>query len=184
MHFPKTIRHQRVGFAGVVDDDRQEKGDAGRDAHRALGGEFPFEPKVALVPRLGVGGDDRHQQHALLDLSADLRVPLVAVLDCGHEFLCPFSCKQRGLCASCHQRRTLIEGAFIADEICAPVPHRHLVLTIPRLIRNTFKFNRALLGELHHAARDPKDEFVSMGVLYGLCLHSGLQRPLVPFQGD
>lgn len=72
--------------------------------------------------------------------------------DCGHEFLCPFSCKQRGLCASCHQRRTLIEGAFIADEICAPVPHRHLVLTIPRLIRHTFKFDRALLGELHHAA--------------------------------
>jgi len=72
--------------------------------------------------------------------------------DCDHEFLCPFSCKQRGICASCHQRRTLIEGAFIADEICAPVPHRHLVLTIPRLIRHTFKFNRALLGELYHAA--------------------------------
>ena len=32
------------------------------------------------------------------------------------------------------------------------MPHRHLVLTIPRLIRNTFKFNRALLGELHHSA--------------------------------
>jgi hypothetical protein len=72
--------------------------------------------------------------------------------DCGHEFLLAFSCKQRGLCAACHQRRTLIEGAFIADEICAPVPHRHLVLTIPRLIRNTFKFDRALLGDLHHAA--------------------------------
>ena len=72
--------------------------------------------------------------------------------DCGHEFLLAFSCKQRGLCASCHQRRTLIEGALIADTICAAVPHRHLVLTIPRLIRNPFKFDRALLGELHHAA--------------------------------
>ncbi len=72
--------------------------------------------------------------------------------ECGHEYLLAFSCKQRGLCASCHQRRTLLEGAFIADEICAPVPHRHLVLTIPRLIRNTFKFNRALLDELYHAA--------------------------------
>ena len=72
--------------------------------------------------------------------------------DCGHEFLLAFTCKQRGLCASCHQRRTLIEGALIADEICAPVPHRHLVLTIPRLIRNTFKFDRARLDELYHAA--------------------------------
>lgn len=35
-----------------------------------------------------------------------------------------------------------------------------------------------------HAARDSKNEFVSVGVLYGLCLHSGLQRALVPFQGD
>jgi hypothetical protein len=35
-----------------------------------------------------------------------------------------------------------------------------------------------------HAARDPKDEFVSVGLVYGLCLHSGLQRALVPFQGD
>lgn len=35
-----------------------------------------------------------------------------------------------------------------------------------------------------HAARDPKDALVSVGLLYGLCLHSGLQRALVPFQGD
>jgi hypothetical protein len=35
-----------------------------------------------------------------------------------------------------------------------------------------------------HATRDPKGEFVSLGLLYGLCLHSGLQRSLVPFQGD
>lgn len=35
-----------------------------------------------------------------------------------------------------------------------------------------------------HAALDPKGEFVTMGLLYGLCLHSGLQRALVPFQGD
>ena len=72
--------------------------------------------------------------------------------DCGHEFLLAFTCKQRGLCTSCHQRRTLIEGAVIADEICAPVPHRHIVLTLPRLIRHTFRVDRALLGELHHAA--------------------------------
>jgi hypothetical protein len=72
--------------------------------------------------------------------------------DCGHEFLLAFTCKQRELCTSCHQRRTLIEGAVIADEICAPVPHRHIVLTLPRLIRHTFRVDRALLGELHHAA--------------------------------
>jgi len=35
-----------------------------------------------------------------------------------------------------------------------------------------------------HAERDIKGEFVATGLLYGLCLHSGLQRALVPFQGD
>jgi len=35
-----------------------------------------------------------------------------------------------------------------------------------------------------HTARDPKGECISVGLLYGLCLHSGLQRSLVPFQVD
>ena len=35
-----------------------------------------------------------------------------------------------------------------------------------------------------HAARDRKGEFISVGFLYGLCLHTGLQRSLVPFQLD
>jgi hypothetical protein len=35
-----------------------------------------------------------------------------------------------------------------------------------------------------HAQRDPKGDFISVGLLYGLCLHSGLQRAPVPFQVD
>ena len=35
-----------------------------------------------------------------------------------------------------------------------------------------------------HAQCDPKGEFVSVGLLYGLCLHTGLQRAPVPFQVD
>ena len=73
---------------------------------------------------------------------------------CGHDFLLAFSCKQRGLCATCHQRRTLTEAATIAEQICAPVPHRHLVLTLPRLLRGLFQRTPSLLGELYHATRD------------------------------
>ena len=50
--------------------------------------------------------------------------------DCGHELLLPLTCKQRGLCASCHQRPALDEATFIADTVCARVPHRHLVFTV------------------------------------------------------
>lgn len=74
--------------------------------------------------------------------------------ECEHEYLLAFTCKQRGLCASCHQRRTLVEAAFIADEVCAAVPHRHLVLTVPRLLRGHFAGRPARLGELALAARD------------------------------
>ena len=35
-----------------------------------------------------------------------------------------------------------------------------------------------------HAARGPKDELASIGLLCGWCLHSGLRRALVPFQGE
>lgn len=40
------------------------------------------------------------------------------------------------------------------------------------------------LAHACHAARDAQGELISVGLLYGLCLHSGLQRALVPFQGD
>lgn len=35
-----------------------------------------------------------------------------------------------------------------------------------------------------HALRDAKGIRVSPGMIYGLCLHTGLVRPLEPFQGD
>jgi hypothetical protein len=35
-----------------------------------------------------------------------------------------------------------------------------------------------------HAPKDRKDEHVSSGMTYGLCLHTGLLRPLARFQGD
>lgn len=35
-----------------------------------------------------------------------------------------------------------------------------------------------------HAATDGKNEYVPIGELYGMCLHSGLLRAMAPFQGD
>lgn len=35
-----------------------------------------------------------------------------------------------------------------------------------------------------HAATDAKDQFVPVGALYGMCLHSGLLRAMALFQGD
>ena len=42
----------------------------------------------------------------------------------------------------------------VVTEILEPVPHRHVVLTIPRALRGMFQRERRLLGLLARAARD------------------------------
>ena len=82
--------------------------------------------------------------------------PASVACDCRHEMFVAFSCGQRCLCPSCHQKRTLVTGETIAGTICAPVPHRQLVFTIPKRLRIYCRDDRAeryaesirLLGEL------------------------------------
>jgi hypothetical protein len=68
--------------------------------------------------------------------------------DCGHDFLVAFSCKQRCICPSCVQKRTLVFGLHLADEVCRFVPHRQFVWTMPKRLRVFFRFHRGLLGRL------------------------------------
>ena len=72
--------------------------------------------------------------------------------DCGHEMFVAFSCKQRCTCPSCHQKRTLLTAIHVAEEVCSPVAHRQVVLTIPKRLRVHTRFDRTLLGKLCAAA--------------------------------
>lgn len=72
--------------------------------------------------------------------------------DCAYEMFVPFSCRQRCLCPSCHQKRSLLAAHTIAQTICTPVPHRQLVFTIPKRLRIYCRYDRGLLGELARAA--------------------------------
>jgi hypothetical protein len=72
--------------------------------------------------------------------------------DCKHEMFVACSCKQRCACPSCHQKRTLLTALHVAQEVCAPVPHRQVVLTIPKRLRLHARFDRKLLGKLCSAA--------------------------------
>ena len=71
---------------------------------------------------------------------------------CRHEFLVAFSCRRRCLCPSCHQKRALVMAMHVAEDVCAPVPHRQLVFTIPKRFRLFFRFDRKLLGDLARLA--------------------------------
>jgi len=72
--------------------------------------------------------------------------------DCKHEMFVAFSCKQRCTCPSCHQKRTLLSAIDVAEEVCFPVAHRQVVLTIPKRLRLHVRFDRKLLGKLSSCA--------------------------------
>ena len=72
--------------------------------------------------------------------------------DCKHEMFVAFSCKQRCTCPSCHQKRTLLTALHVAEEVCSPVAHRQVVLTIPKRLRVHTRFDRQLLGKLSSRA--------------------------------
>ncbi len=72
--------------------------------------------------------------------------------DCTHEFFVAFSCRQRCMCPSCHQKRSLMTAIHIADDVCESVPHRQFVFTLPKRLRIYFRFDRKLLGRLCRCA--------------------------------
>lgn len=71
--------------------------------------------------------------------------------ECRHEYLLPFSCKRRCLCPSCHKKRQIEFGEFVAGQILYPVAHRHMVLSLPRRLRPHFR-RRRRLAQLARAA--------------------------------
>lgn len=67
---------------------------------------------------------------------------------CGHDYLLAYSCKTRYFCPSCHQKRVLLYGEWVEQNVLAPVAHRQYVFTVPRLLRPIFGRHRPWLGEL------------------------------------
>jgi len=54
---------------------------------------------------------------------------------CRTSVLCRFSCRGRSFCPSCEKKKQLLWAEWLQKEVLAPVPHRHVVFTMPRLLR-------------------------------------------------
>jgi len=54
---------------------------------------------------------------------------------CAHEYLLAFSCKCRYFCPSCHAKRLARWSLWLDQTLLAPVPHRQVVLTLPKRLR-------------------------------------------------
>jgi len=86
---------------------------------------------------------------------ARLRCP-----QCKGEHLLAFSCQTRNFCSSCQAKRAALFAEKLECEILAPVPHRHIVFTIPKALRGLFERDRKLLGLL------PRCAFGAVRLLY------------------
>ena len=71
---------------------------------------------------------------------------------CGESAVLAFSCKQRCVCPSCHQKRELLWAEWAAEELLEDIPHRQVVFTIPKRLRIYFRYDRKLLGKLASCA--------------------------------
>jgi len=68
--------------------------------------------------------------------------------DCRLEYLLAFSCKTRGFCPSCQQRRIVQTAQTLVEDVFAIVPHCHYVLSLPVALRTFFQRDRSLLTDL------------------------------------
>ena len=71
---------------------------------------------------------------------------------CHAEVLLCFSCRTRFFCPSCQQKRAELLAEKLRQDVLAPVAHRHVVFTIPKVLRPTFFRERRLLGLLPRCA--------------------------------
>jgi hypothetical protein len=80
--------------------------------------------------------------------------------ECRKSVLVAFSCRGRSFCPSCEKKKQLLWAEWLREEVLLPVAHRHVVLTIPRLLRPLFRRRRELLGELARAGAEAVKELV------------------------
>jgi len=68
----------------------------------------------------------------------------VRCTDCRLERLVPFSCKVRGLCASCGAKRMAQQSAHLVDRVFPDIPLRQWVLSVPFALRPMLSLDREL----------------------------------------
>jgi len=71
---------------------------------------------------------------------------------CRAEFMVAFRCKGRGFCPSCQARRLAEWSLWLDEHLLAAVPHRQVVLTLPKRLRAYFLYDRRRLGLLSRVA--------------------------------
>ncbi|MBI3080950.1 MAG: transposase [candidate division NC10 bacterium] len=95
----------------------------------------------------------------------------------------PSPCKCRYFCPSCHAKRLARWSLWLEETLLAPVPHRQVVLAVPKRLRPYFLYNRVLLGDLSRVAARTLTAFIrattgernlSVGLVASIQTHGSL----------
>jgi hypothetical protein len=80
---------------------------------------------------------------------------------CGFDRFRPFSCKSYLLCPSCAQKRTLLVGEYLSEDLLLRLPHRQFVWTIPKVLRVFLRHDRDLFADIGRLLFDILTSFFS-----------------------
>ena len=81
--------------------------------------------------------------------------------DCGLEYFRPFSCSVFHLCPSCSQKRTLLLGEYMNEQLLLRLPHRQFVFTLPKVLRVFFRHDKRLHGDISRLIYDLVRDFTT-----------------------
>ena len=68
--------------------------------------------------------------------------------ECRHGYFRPFSCKKFGICPSCAQKRAILFGEHVVNDVMLKLPHRQYVFTFPKVLRVYFRNDKKLFAEV------------------------------------
>jgi len=74
--------------------------------------------------------------------------------ECKHEYFRPFSCKRFYLCPTCSQKRSILFGEHISNDVLLRLPHRHFVFAFPKMLRPYFRNNKKVLSDIARLIND------------------------------
>jgi len=139
-YFPRGATNQ---LKEIVDDNLEALLRIYDERYRSRYG--PFHPRVKSLLERYVRCGDPHFGFLRLRCT-NPECP------CKGERIVPFSCKARGICESCGQRRAVAWAERMVDDVLPDVAYAQIVFTIPKMLRGGFLWDRTLYGDLCRSA--------------------------------
>ncbi len=140
VHQLQTLHRRQPPQRGKLRSERLARCVTATEHERSIGRCAATRPPV---PRRSKHGDCGLLEHGFARVRCEV---------CRAEFLVAFRCKGRQFCPSCHARRLSEWSLWLEESLLLDVPHRQIVLTLPKRLRPYLLYDRRRLGGLSRLA--------------------------------